>query len=284
MKCRGSTLVVVLIVLALLGAGGGVAAHQAGNGAKWYAPTTWFSHSDADKVDAAKKADDQAELAKRAAESAAVHAASVESDKANRAAAALPDSNESTVVKRFTGNTFGLLNQVSPLTASEQDNNTSILIGLLSSEIAKRQVSEALQAKSDAERVKASAGLENAVKELGLTKKALAEADAKLRESFDTENGLANELRATTARHYIVIGIAAILLAAFLYLRVVASQYGATLHLATQILPQDKAKALVADADSALGAVGQWLVRTGRLAAAKAHQEAQSIVADHDPS
>lgn len=272
---KGSALVIVLVVVAVGALG--VAVTPKGSGAKWYAPTTWFSRKPANAADKAKAAAVVANAVVDEKTAAVVHAATIEADKTVKGAAQLPASPAAAVVQRTAANTFGLLNQVSPLTAVESQDNTAVLAGLLASEVELRVKAEARQAEIEKKLALTSTELTKAQEAAVKTDAVLAEKQAELRTAFDKENSLANELRASSARHWIFGVVIVILMLALLYAKVALGGVGRALHAV-----DDSTFAKVAgEINTELGAVGQWAIRTGRLAAAKieAHSEAEKRTA-----
>jgi hypothetical protein len=276
-QSRGNLLLVVAIGLSVIFGGAAVLTPK-GTGAKWYAPKTWFSHRAADKVDAAAKKDDAAAAKVDAKTDEVIHAATREAHKTNLAAAQLPPSLPAATVQRTAANTFDLLTQVSPLPAAEAAADEAILRGLLSSEQAKREAAEIAQAAAEKKNGQLSTELAKVTAEKAATAKALDEKQDKLRQAYDRENSLANELRAETARKWILISVCVLLLAAGIYFRSVAGSVGKALHVIEPIIGTEKYHAVVSQIDTELGALGQWAVRTGKVAAAAAEAKARAVL------
>ena len=146
-----------------------------GGNAHWWSPGTWFSNREAKSADKAHAAEAKAEVKVDAAESAAIHQATVEIFKASLAVDSVPVGNPKDVTTRFVRNGLGLLQQVSPLTAAESAEGIEIVKGLLSEETAKRAIAEKAQAKAESEAARASNELASAVAALTKTK-AIADA------------------------------------------------------------------------------------------------------------
>jgi hypothetical protein len=282
MKSKGfASLAVVLVVLLAGALGMAAGAKPSGSGSKWYAPRTWGTHKPADKVDKAAVVEATAKATEDAAKDKAIHAAAIEADKTVKAAAELPPSPAAEVVKRTAGNASALLEQVSPLTANEATANTALILGLLSQEITKRHEAEGKQ--SDAEKalaltstelVKAQAAHDQATSKL-------QKAENGLRVAFEQENALANELRAKSARFWIALILAAILLLALIYARFCLGSVGVVLHGAQSYVPKEAYEKMVTTLDGEIAKVGQWAIRTGKQAKEKAVAKAKAVLATH---
>lgn len=257
-----------------------------------------FTHKAADQVDRAKAADQKQAEAVQGQKDATVHAAAVEADKAQKAAAELPPSVPADLVKRFTGNTHGLLNQVSPLTAVEDQTNTAILLGMLAEERAKRTAAEsglqlsqadlavAAKAKAEAEAKQQAAEATLAATSGQLTaaqvaKKAteaqLGEKESALRVAFDKENALANELRVTILHRW-ALGVGLVIaLVAWLWIKWEMGNVGLSLHSLQSSVTPDAFHDFVAQLDDKVGVVGKYLIREGKAAAAAAAAKTASL-------
>lgn len=247
------------------------------------------THKPADQVDQAKVADGKAAAEVQAKKDETVHAAALEADKAVKAAAELPPSVPADLVKRFTGNAHGLLNQVTPLSATEDQTNTAILLGMLAEERAKRTAAEsglqvsqadlalAAKARVDAEAKQTAAEASLAATSGQLTAVQLAKKATEqtlgvkedaLRVAFDKENELANELRATILHRWALGVLLVIALVAFLWVKWEMKNVGFSLHsLQGSVTPQAYHD-FVTHLDDKVGVVGKYLVREGKAAAA----------------
>ncbi len=135
-------------------------------------PWNWF-HSDA------TAALERAELKRLEAEYASIRAALVEARKAQLALASAPKSPEVDLAARFVGNTTGLLGQVVPLTAAEDQSLRSIVAGFMSFNPDLVAAAEKKQQRLEADIVKLSNRVEtttaNETRLTGELKKANAE-------------------------------------------------------------------------------------------------------------
>lgn len=179
-----------------------------GVGTKWYAPATWFSHRPADTVDKAiAKQDEAADRAVKAAQKATHETA--------YALAQAPDSRPVAVAIQSNNTALRLLDQVAgPLTTQESAALQSLVSRLLSENEEIRLRAEKERAKSESEVAKISQKLDDA-------QTMLSKAQGNLRDAFERENALANELRAQRALLWIGGTLAVLLGAAFLYVKVV---------------------------------------------------------------
>ena len=175
-------------------------------GANWYAPATWFSHRPADVVDSAHKKQTDAE-------DKALRAAQVATHETAEALAVAPDSRPVAVAKRSNATALRLLDQVNGALDVQTAAATSRLVADLLSENAQiRDAAERARAKDEAKVADLS-------KDLGAAQAAVAKAEGKLREAFERENALANELRSQRALFWIACGLVALVSAGWLYLK-----------------------------------------------------------------
>lgn len=179
-----------------------------GTGAKWYAPASWFSHRPADTVDkAAARVDAAAEKAVKAAQRATHETA--------HALAQAPASRPVAVAVASNDTAMRLLDQVAgPLTTEEVAKLQSIVNRLMSE-------NDEIRLKAEKERIKNESEVAKVSENLGKMQSALSKAQGNLREAFERENALANELRAQRALLWIGGTVAILLGAAFLYVKVV---------------------------------------------------------------
>lgn len=179
-----------LAALALAGCVGGRT-----GGAVWWNPVTWASRAAPAAADRAGDKRDAAAGEARAAETAAVAGAQREFAKGSEALAAAPDSKPVRLARRFTGNGLALLAQVRPLTAQESLELRALVADLLSDNEQIAQRAELRQIKDEAAAARLSQDLEAAIARLARKDEALAKANANLREAYDRENALANQVR-----------------------------------------------------------------------------------------
>lgn len=175
-------------------------------GAKWYAPATWFSHKPADTVDKAEASQDKARTA-------AVKAAQRATHETAEALAAAPASRPVEVATESNASAVALLDQAAgPLTAADLAAIRKQVAGLLS---------ENASLRADAEKARATARAADAKlsERLAAADAAVLAAGAKLREAFERENALANELRSQRALAWILGGVAVLGAAAYVYVR-----------------------------------------------------------------
>lgn len=179
-----------------------------GTGAKWYAPASWFSHRPADTVDkAAARVDAAAEKAVKAAQRATHETA--------HALAQAPASRPVAVAVASNDTAMRLLDQVAgPLTTQEVTKLQGLVNRLMSE-------NDEIRLKAEKERIKNESEIAKVSENLGKMQSALSKAQGNLREAFERENALANELRAQRALLWIGGTVAILLGAAFLYVKVV---------------------------------------------------------------
>lgn len=175
-------------------------------GVKWYAPTTWFSHAPANAVDVAQKKQTEAE-------NAAIKLAQKSAHEAQFALAAAPVSRPVQVATDSAANAVTLLDQsVGPLSAAELATIRATIAGLLSDNATVR---------ADAERQRSQelAVVSDVSNRLAKAQAAADAADKNLRNAFERENQLANELRDAHALHWILGGVAVLAVAGWVYIR-----------------------------------------------------------------
>lgn len=175
-------------------------------GSKWYAPTTWFSHAPADTVDKAEATQDKAR-------SAAVKAAQRATHETAEALAVAPTSRPVEVATESNASAVALLDQAAgPLTAAEVATIRKQVAGLLSENATLRADAERTRTATRADAAKLS-------DRLAAADAAVLAAGAKLRDAFERENALANELRSQRALAWILGSVAVLGAAAYLYVR-----------------------------------------------------------------
>lgn len=179
-----------------------------GTGAKWYAPATWFSHVPADALDRAERKEDNARAA-------VIKSAQKSSHETAVALAQAPASRPVEVASETNATTVSLLDQAAgPLTAEEVTKIRVTIPRLLSENAEVRVQAEKQRARDLANISEISDALAKAeVKSLA--------ADEKLREAFDRENALANQLRSQRAFLWILGGLAAVLGIGWVYVKIV---------------------------------------------------------------
>ena len=177
-----------------------------GTGARWYAPTTWFAHRAADTADRAEATQDQARAA-------AIKAAQRATHETAEALAVAPSSRPVEVATESNAAAVALLDQAAgPLTARDLAAIRKQVAGLLSENATLRAEAERTRTATRADAAKLS-------DRLAAADAAVLAAGAKLRDAFERENALANQLRGQTALVWI-LGIVSVLgCAAYVYVR-----------------------------------------------------------------
>lgn len=235
--------------------------------ARWYAPATWPIFSGASQIAAAQKAEGRTETARAtvaATEQKATHAAHLEFHKAYLSALQLPrEVPAAAFALRTLGNGLGLLAQVDPITAEESASLTKLVTDVLSQDAQRIARAEAAQATAEQDVAKLSRALTAANARVAELEQAERKARSREREAALENLELANELRAQRARFWILIGVVVIVLGFAIYARLALGGVGAALHAA------GAPAAVIQQLDANLSTFGQWLVRTGRVAAAK---------------
>ncbi|HLP02126.1 MAG TPA: hypothetical protein VK163_08875 [Opitutaceae bacterium] len=240
-----------------------------GNGVRWslLVPTTWPVFSGERDVNRARKAAEK--LDRQAAAIAAIkldaiHAAHLEFFKSYIVLGQTYPLQLRDLALRFQSNGLSLLDQADPLTAAERDEARHIPEDYLSGNTVRVAAAEAKQreietANADLSR-RLAATEEKAAKLAQLARK----ANADLRDTAAENITLANRVRIFRW----TIGALAVLLvlaaAAAIYARLALGGVGAALHEA------GAPAHVIAALDGQLSKLGQWLVRTGRKAAARA--------------
>ena len=177
-----------------------------GSGVKWFAPATWFSHAPAGAVDRADAKQD-------AARTAAVKAAQRATHETAEALAVAPASRPVEVATESNASALALLDQAAgPLTAADLATIRKQVAGLLS---------DNAKLRADAERARDKTRESDAAlsEKLARADAAVLAAGAKLREAFDRENALANQLRGQTALVWILGVVSVLGCAAYVYVR-----------------------------------------------------------------
>lgn len=241
-----------------------------GTGSKWYAPNTWPIFSGESKIVAAKKAEVRVEAAMDLAaqkQTEAVHWAHVEFRKAQVSLSLIDLSSETPEVQfalRALGNGLGLLNQFDPLTAAEDAGILKLVHDIVSKDAARVATAEAAQQIAEKSIDKFSRELSEAKTKIAGLQKLSQAANAEEREAHLENLSLANELRASRMRFWIAVAFLIVVTLFAIYAKFALGGVGAALHAAGA--PAQFVQAL----DANLSSFGQWMVRTGRHAAAKA--------------
>ena len=177
------------------------------SGVKWFAPATWFSGAPATAVD---KAEDKQDAARRLA----IRAAQKSVHETAEALAVAPDSRPVDVATEANASALGLLDQAAgPLTASDLATIRKQVAGLLSDNAKLRAAAE-----KDRGNIRETyAALSD---RLAKADQAVISAGSKLREAFERENALANQLRSQHALMWILGGVAVVAAIAWGYLQV----------------------------------------------------------------
>lgn len=235
----------LIFVLILLTAG-----CTTGAKAHWWSPGTWFSHSEATAVDRTAQ---QQDTAREEALARAQHAAyAVEA-----ALAAAPASRPVEVASQFNEQAVALLDQaLGAIKLEDLAKLRATVRGLLSENAAIRAAAEQDRATDAAEAAKISA-------RLAATQAAHQAALKSLRAGFERENELANEYRNIEAVVWWFVGALIVVGALGAYARLQLGGVGAALGAAG--MPA----AVVSQIERKTSALGQWFMRTGRVAAAK---------------
>jgi len=174
------------------------------------APATWFSHAPADKVDKAEaKVDENKEKARKEAQKALIQGTT--------SLSLLPRTDRPrpvAVATDFLRTAETLLNQTEgAVPSSELDGLRQRVIDLNSEN---KEVRD--KAEKDTKKSNEQIGLIS--KQLQDSEGALNKANGKLRDAFDRENALANQLRYYQSLGWIAAGIAILAILAALYVKI----------------------------------------------------------------
>lgn len=192
-------------------------------GARWFAPATWFSGAPATAVD---KAEDKQDAARRLA----IKAAQKSVHETAEALAVAPDSRPVEVATEANSSALGLLDQAAgPLTASDLTQIRKQVAGLLSDNAKLRAESEKARDKTR----ESDAALSD---KLAKADDAVMVAGAKLREAFERENALANQLRSQHALIWILGVIAVIAGLGAIYVKIMYGGLPAALGVARRAM------------------------------------------------
>ena len=216
MRTSSPIAVVLLVALCLGGC-------STGSGVKWFAPATWFSAREAGAVDRADAKQD-------AARTAAVKAAQRATHETAEALAVAPASRPVEVATESNASAVGLLDQAAgPLTAADLATIRKQVAGLLSDNAKLRAEAEKARDKTR----EADAALSE---KLAKADAAVLAASGKLREAFDRENALANQLRGQRALAWILGGVAVVAALGWCYVQVMLGGMPAALGQAKRML------------------------------------------------
>lgn len=267
--------VVCVLILLLCGC-------SARSGVHWYAPATWPVFSGASEIERAKKAEGRTERARAevtAIEAQATHAAHLEFHKAYLSALQLPrEVPAAAFTVRTLGNGLGILAQFDPLTAEESSAVSKLVADILSQDAQRVAKAEAAQAAAEKDVENLSRALTAANEKIVQLERAERAARSRERESALENLELANELRTQRARFWIVVGVTILLLGFSIYARLALGGVGAALHAAGAPV------GVIRELDANLSTFGQWLVRTGRQAAAKTEAALKARLTGPAPS
>ncbi len=209
-------LIAALVCLSLSGC-------ATGGSVRLWSPGTWFSAREAAKVDTAAEKQDKAR-------EAAIKAAQRATHETAEALAAAPESRPVAVATESNASALGLLDQAAgPMTAAELSAVRKQVAGLLSD-------NAALRAEAEKARAKLRTADEKLSERLAAADAGLTAAQANLREAFDRENALANQLRNQRALAWIVGGVALIAAAGWCYLQVTVGGLPTALGVARRAL------------------------------------------------
>lgn len=158
-------------------------------------PFTWGSRIAPASVDRNQEKRDDAQAGVQVATDATAHAANVEVGKALGMLQQAPPSRQVDFAKRFVQNAHNLLNQFTPLTFEELNSNNALVTALLSENQRVREAAEKDVERAEKRNEKVAADLADARAKLEKRQAALDAANANLREAYDRENALANQVR-----------------------------------------------------------------------------------------
>lgn len=175
-------------------------------GVRWYAPTTWFSHAPASRVDAANaEVEHNKDVARKQAQ--------MQAHKAQIALEDAPPSRPVAIAQAANDDTVALLDQTEGLPDLGAIRTLKDRVKALESD--NMAIREAAEVKDKAETTKI---IEISSKLVRSEARADAATD-KLRVAFDRENTLANDLRAQHALLWIVGSAAVLCACGWLYVR-----------------------------------------------------------------
>lgn len=173
----------------------------------WWNPITWFSNSEANAADKAREKREAAADKLEDAKADARHAAHVEFEKTGLLLQQAPPSKPVDLAKRTTANGLALLDQERPLTASEMKEVRQLVADLLSDAADVAAKAQLKQQEAEGALGKVSDKLSDAQAKLQAREEAFTKASTELRQAFDRENALANQVRNFW---FIIFGLAAL--------------------------------------------------------------------------
>lgn len=249
-----------------------------GSNLTWWNPNTWGKHAPASAVDKAEKKLEVAEIAKTGARDSQIHAAHVEIYKASVAVESVQPGQAKDATVRFVGNGLSALDQADPLSASEHAQALAIVQGLLSQEVQKRENAETAQKKAEDALSLTSQALSKAQLSLKEAHDTLSVKQSALRNAFDRENALANEMRNHVFLKWLAVSVAVILAILALYLHAGLGRVGQALHPLSKILSPDDYSKVVSTVDGATDWLHQALIAVGRKKEEQIELKAQKIL------
>ena len=212
-----------LVALALCAALALLSGCATGGSVRLWSPATWFSGRPATQVDSAAAVQDKAR-------EAAIKAAQRATHETATALAAAPESRPVEIATESNASALGLLDQAAgPMTAAELSAVRRQVAGLLSD-------NAALRAEAEKARANLRTADEKLSERLAAADAGLTAAQAKLREAYDRENALANQLRNQRALAWIVGAVAAIAAAGWVYLQITVGGLPTALGVARRAL------------------------------------------------
>lgn len=251
----------------LMFAAAGCSSAPSGSNVHWYAPTTWPVFSGESTVKKAAKAEANAADARdkqRTVTDEATHAAHLEFFKLSLTLQGMAQSKALELARRFSANGLGLMEQFDPLTAAEAGVARQVVADFLSDSAARVSQAEHAQAAVETTNTDLSRRLDEQKKRADRSEVAARAANGVARVAAMENIAIANELRT----YKWALGIAVVLVVVVSVLGFIArlqlGGVGAALHAA------GTPAAVMAKINENTSALGQWFMRTGRLAAAKA--------------
>ncbi len=201
MKCRTLLLVVIFAVAGCVS--------PLDKGFSLISPGTWFSHAEANKVDKATvKVDETGDKLRKIAQTN-VHAAQIVLNNVSGSAR----TQEVAIADDYVTTAAQVLDQTEgPMQTGEFDIVKKQVFGRISLKAPERDIAEKSRNSDKQEISKISADFDQ-------YKTGLDKANLKLREGFDRENALANELRTAQAWHWVLGGTAFLMACGWLYAR-----------------------------------------------------------------
>jgi len=245
-------------------------------GKRWWNPTTWWSDHALTAKQAAQGKEEKAAEKVDLQRDQVVHASHVEFSKANIVLGVAEQTPDTVLARRFVGGGIGLLNQVDPLTAKEDNEIVALVADLRSGD--HKRVAAALDAQAETERrnIALAEQLKTLQRDLDQARAANKAKDQQLADAFMRENELANTLR--NMRLIAGAGIVGTVLLAglCLYLRMGLGSVGAGLSGLHKLIGQEAASKVISNLDANTDWLHQIIVGAGRKAADSARAKALS--------